>query len=133
MATKERRAKKRANGEGGGYQRANGTWEWRVHLEDGRRISANRKTQAKAKRKCLDKARQAELGIDLKRTRQTIGEYLDWWLADVVKSTKAGKTHATYSDTVRLHIAPELGRVELGRLTPQGVQAILRKKEREGL
>jgi integrase len=133
MATEKRRAKKRSNGEGSGRARANGTWEWRVHLEDGRRISAYGKTQGEAKRKCLDKVRQAKLGVDLKRTRQTVGEYLDWWLADVVKPTKAGTTHNLYEITARLHITSELGRVELGRLTPQGIQALLRKKEREGL
>jgi integrase len=133
LAVKERRANKRSNGEGSGRACANGTWEWRVHLEDGRRISAYGKTQGEAKRKCLDKARQAELGVDLKRTRQTVGKYLNWWLTDVVQPSKAGTTHSLYEITARLHIIPELGRVELGRLTPQGVQTLLRKKEREGL
>lgn len=128
-----RRAKKRSNGEGSGRARENGTWEWRLHLDDGRRISSYGKTQAEAKRKCLEKARQAALGIDLKRTRQTVGEYLDWWLADVVKPAKAGTTYNLYEVTARRHIKPEIGRVELGRLTPQVVQALIRKKEREGL
>jgi integrase len=34
---------------------------------------------------------------------------------------------------VRLHLTPELGRIELGKLTPQTVTSLLRKKERDGL
>ena len=45
----------------------------------------------------------------------------------------APKTIKAYGDTVCLHIAPELGRIELGKLTPHAVTTMLRKKEREGL
>jgi hypothetical protein len=75
----------------------------------------------------------AQLTLQEKRTRQTVGNFLSWWLAGVVKPTKAGTTHELYEITARLQITPGLGRVELGRLTPQGVQALLRKKGREGL
>jgi hypothetical protein len=34
---------------------------------------------------------------------------------------------------VRLHLTPELGRIELGKLTLQAVTSLLRKKERDGL
>jgi integrase len=86
-----------------------------------------------AKARCLAKVRQAERGIDVKATRQTVGHYLDWWLNDVVSPKLAPKTIKAYSDVVRLHLAPELGSIELGKLTPQVVTSLLRKKERDGL
>jgi integrase len=130
--TKSRRPKG-ANGNGGARQRANGSWEWRESLTDGRRFSGYGKTQMEAKACCLAKVKQAERGIDVKATRQTVGHYLDSWLKDVVSPKLAPKTIKAYTDVVRLHLAPELGRIELGKLTPQAVTSLLRKKERAGL
>jgi len=130
--TKSRRPKS-ANGNGGARQRANGSWEWRESLAGGRRFSAYGKTQMEAKTRCLAKVRQAERGIDINASRQTVGRYLDWWLKDVVTPKLAPKTVKAYTDVVRLHLAPELGRIELGKLTPQVVTSLLRKKERDGL
>jgi integrase len=129
----KRRRPKNANGNGGARLRANGSWEWRESLADGRRFSGYGKTQMEAKARCLAKVRQAERGIDVKATRQTVGHYLDWWLNDVVSPKLAPKTIKAYSDVVRLHLAPELGSIELGKLTPQVVTSLLRKKERDGL
>jgi integrase len=130
MARRERRAKG-ANGNGGASKRADGSWQWRVTLDDGRRIYGYGKTQVEAKRKCVDKAKQAAAGIDVKAARQSLGEFLDSWLVDVVKPQLAPKTYVSYRDTVRKHITPALGKIELGKLTPQHVQALLREKERE--
>jgi integrase len=127
------RRPKSANGNGGARLRTNGSWEWRESLSDGRRFSAYGKTQAEAKKRCLAKVRQAERGIDVKAIRQTVGHYLDWWLKDVVTPKLAPKTVKAYTDVVRLHLTPELGRIELGKLTPQTVTSLLRKKERDGL
>jgi integrase len=129
----KRRRPKNANGNGGARLRANGSWEWRESLADGRRFSGYGKTQMEAKARCLAKVRQAERGIDVKATRQTVGHYLDWWLNDVVSPKLAPKTIKAYTDVVRLHLAPELGSIELGKLTPQVVTSLLRKKERDGL
>ena len=87
---------------------------------------------AEAKDEVRGQGRAAEKGIDPKATKQTLGRYLDWWLADIVTPKLAPKTVKAYRDTVRLHLAPELG-IELGKLTPQAVTSLLRKKERAGL
>jgi site-specific recombinase XerC len=60
-------------------------------------------------------------------------QYLAWWLVGIVEPKLAPKTVKAYTDVVRLHLAPELGRIELGKLTPQAVTSLLRKKERDGL
>jgi integrase len=132
MATKERRSKG-ANGNGGGRLRTNGSWEWRESLADGRRFSGYGKTQAAAKASCIAKVKQAERGIDPKAAKQTLGRYLDWWLADIVTPKLAAKTVKAYRDVVRLHLVPELGHHELGKLTAQHVTTMLRDKERAGL
>lgn len=128
-----KRRPKSANGDGGGRIRPDGSWEWRVTLDDGRRLSAYGKTRAEAKDKCLAKVKQAADGVDLKASRQTLGQFLERWLADVVQPQLAPKTYVSYRDTVRKHIVPTLGAVRVEKLTPQQIQALLRAKEQEGL
>jgi integrase len=130
--TKSRRPKS-ANGDGGARQRANGSWEWRVTLEDGRRLSAYGKTRTEAKEKCLAKVKAAALGVDLKESRQTLSHFLERWLGDVVQPHLAPKTYVSYRDTVRKHIVPTLGNVRVEKLTPQQVQSLLHAKEQDGL
>jgi integrase len=127
------RRPKSANGDGGARQRANGSWEWRVTFEDGRRLSAYGATRAAAKEKCLAKVKAAAFGVDLKESRQTLSHFLERWLADVVQPQLAPKTYVSYRDTVRKHIVPTLGKVRVENLTPQQVQTLLRAKEHEGL
>jgi integrase len=132
MATRERRAKG-ANGNGGASKRADGSWQWRVTLDDGRRVYGYGKTQEDAKRKCLEKAALADQGVDYRAARQKVAEYFQWWLDDVAAPRCSAKTRRTYADLIRLHIAPELGRLEIGKLSAPQVQSLLRKKERDGL
>lgn len=131
-AEKKRRAKS-ANGNGGATRRKDGSWEWRITLEDGRRVSGYGIDQAAAKQRCLEKAAKAQSGIDLKASKQTLGAFLGTWLEDVVRPTLAPKTYESYRDTVRKHILPTLGGKQLDKVSPQMVQALLREKEREGL
>jgi integrase len=132
MATKQRRSKS-ANGNGGASKRADGTWQWRVSLPDGRRVYGYGKDQGEARRRCLGKVALADQGVDYTKSRQKVSDYFDWWLADVAAPRCSPKTHRTYSDLIRLHIAPELGRLDVGKLSAPQVQSLLLKKERDGL
>ena len=101
---------------------------------DGRRFIGYGKTIAEAKEKCQAKAGLAEKGIDPKAAKQTVGHYLDWWLADIVVPKLAPKTIKAYR---RYRAAPprprRSGQIELGKLTAQHVTTMLRNKERAGL
>jgi integrase len=78
------------------------------------------------------RAREAAAGRTGHR-RQTVEKYLDWWLRDIIAGKRAAKTEKTYRDTVRLHLVPELGPIELGKLAAQHVDALLAKREKAGL
>jgi hypothetical protein len=106
MKESPKRRPKNANGHGGANRRPNGTWSWRMTTADGRRLIAYGKTIGEAKAKCAAKAGLANKGIDPKAAKQTVGRYLDWWLADIVTPNLAPKTVKAYRDTVRLHLAP---------------------------
>src|SRR4051794_32134250 len=61
------------------------------------------------------------------------GAVLDRWLVDVVQATTRPKTQRNYTQYVRNHLAPELGRIPLARLGPDDVQAMLNRKLAAGL
>lgn len=131
--------RKRANGEGTIYRRADGRYEGAavvpVHGGGRRRIriyAASRK-EARAKLdRMLDEARQ---GIPQSRHKQTLGDYLDYWLAHVVKPELRPTTYNGYEVMVRRHIKPVLGAKYLADLSPADVRrllATLRSKETTG-
>ncbi|MDQ3514227.1 MAG: site-specific integrase, partial [Chloroflexota bacterium] len=72
-------------------------------------------------------------GSTLGTSRQTVGAFLDRWIADVVTPARAPKTTATYRDVVRLHLKPTVGHHALDKLTPQHVAALLKAKTDDGL
>lgn len=116
----------RANGEGGGSLRPNGTWQWRVSLDDSRRLCGDGKSQPVATHACLAKVALAEQGVDSKAARQTLRAFRGWWVEDVVRPKAAPKTHRTYADLIRLHVLPTIGAVDLQKLTPQHVTTLTR-------
>jgi integrase len=63
----------------------------------------------------------------------TLGEHLDRWLADSVKSTVRTSTYERHEEIVRLHIKPGLGRVGLKKLTPAHVRGLYTEKLGSGL
>lgn len=68
-------------------------------------------------------------GQNIKPERITLGEFLDRWIAEDVKPVRAPKTYRTYSDFVRLHIKPALGKMLLSKLRAPHVQAFLNSKQ----
>jgi Phage integrase, N-terminal SAM-like domain len=60
--------------------------------------------------------RQVDQGVTPERT-QSVGEFLEWWLATVLPDTVKPSTVDAYADIVRLYIAPHVGRVTLAKLT----------------
>ncbi len=125
--------KRRGHGEGSIKQRADGLWEARVSLPGGKRKSLYGKTRREAQDKLRAALRDADAGLDLGTSQQTLGQFLKGWLEDVVKPAKAPKTVATYADIVRLHLIPGIGHHQLSRLTPQHVAALLKAKQDAGL
>jgi len=77
--------------------------------------------------------RDLQLGIPIVSDRQTVAKFLDHWLEQVVRSRVRPKTFRSYSDLVKNHIAPAIGEVALGKLSPQQVREFLTAKLATGL
>lgn len=125
--------KRRGHGEGSIKQRADGLWEARISLPDGKRRSFYGKTRKEAQDKLRAALRDLDAGLDLSAGRQTLAQYMTRWLADVAQPKVRASTYKSYESYVRLHIIPELGRYQLSQLTPQHVQTFLNGRTAVGL
>jgi integrase len=125
-------ARRRGKGEGSIYRRASdGRWVAALIMEDGRRVvrRASSRKDAAAKLELLLKARAD--GQAPAADRSTAA-FLTDWLA-VVRNTVALGTFERYEQYVRVHAIPTLGRIRLGRLTPQHFQRLYQEKLAAGL
>ncbi len=130
-------AGKRGQNEGTCYQRRDGRWEAAMTIAtvDGKpkRKSFYGRTKTDAMRQMRAAQREHEAGLPVPGWRQTVGQFLDRWLADVVQPSVRPKTHHSYAQLVRLHVKPALGHHQLAKLEPQQVQAMLNDKISLGL
>jgi integrase len=130
---------RRGNNEGSIYQReSDGKWVGSVSVDYGlsgkrRRKTVYGKTRKEVSAKLKILLRDQQRGLPIIIERSTVGEFLDKWLENSVKPTVRPRTYASYSDMVRLHIAPALGRYQLTKLEPQQVQVFLGAKLDTGL
>jgi len=65
-------------------------------------------------------------GAYLEPTKITIGDFLDQWLRDSVRSSVASTTYATYEMVVRRYLVPSLGAIRLPRQQPADIQPMIR-------
>src|SRR4051812_25828474 len=127
---------RRGRNEGSIYQRADGRWVGMVSWTDsGRR--RRRAVYGDTKRDATDKLRAVQRSIEDGQTvtsdRRLVAGFLAEWLEKSVEPTVRPRTADSYRDQVRLHIAPEIGRIQLSRLTPADVQGLLNRKLAGGL
>src|SRR5262249_32588970 len=133
MTTQKRRRGRAGNGEGSIRHRADGRYEARISLPDGSRRSIFGKTHKEVVEKKIAALNDVRSGLPLPDKRQTLGGFLDRWLDDSVRPKVAPRTYTSYCYLVRVHLAPELGRVPLEKLTPQRIQTFLNEKHASGL
>ena len=92
---------------------------------------------AKTRKEVTDKLRElrnvAEQGTLTGTKQQTVAQFLDGWLEDVVKVNNAYKTHRSYREQGVKHIAPALGRHRLDKLTAQHIQTFLNTQRESSL
>ncbi|MGH2614153.1 MAG: tyrosine-type recombinase/integrase [Thermomicrobiales bacterium] len=129
---------RRGHGEGSIYYRqSDRRWVASVDLGyiNGKRTRKVRygKTRKEAAEKLKEALHDQARGLALATREQTVGQFLDTWLTEVVKPSVRSKTFRGYESVVRMHLAPSLGRHRLTKLTPQHVQQMLNAKRASGL
>jgi integrase len=127
---------RRGQGEGAIYEQGG---RWRAVIEVGwERGKRNRKyLSGKTKRDVLQKLAHAQQtraqGLPVPAERQTVGRYLERWLADVAERTVRASTFVRYRELLVIHAIPVIGNRPLAKLSPQDLQALYAEKQRAGL
>lgn len=125
---------------GGGscYQRGNGRWVGQLDQgwsDDGKRsrrlVYGPTQAAVLAKLKALSRSRDD--GVILASRMPTVGAYLVRWVEETARVKVRPSTFVSYSDIVRAHLIPSLGKIRLDRLTPEQVQRMLNAKLATGL
>lgn len=123
-------SRKRANGEGTVYQRADGRWEGAGYVltADGttKRVRVYGATRKEAADKLAERLADSRHGRPVPADATvTLGEYLTWWLTTVVVHRLRPTTYATYDGYVRQFLIPALGHRPLAALTVAEVRTFL--------
>lgn len=117
---------KRANGESYEYVR----WVGSVTLPNGKRKRVVATTQREATTK-LNKIKTDQAnGATVTTDRQTVGDYLTWWLANSLRCKPT--TLVTYEVLIRLYLVPGVGRVQITKLQPEHVETMMADMVRKG-
>lgn len=123
------RSKRRANGEGSIWQRADGRWTGAVYVLTStgaeKRKYVYGRTREEVHRKSQELLRARQSATPVPDERLTVADYLTGWLAEVVKIQRRPKTYQGYESVVRLHLVPGLGKKRLARLTAREVRAFV--------
>ncbi len=130
-------AKRRGNGEGGIFRRADGLWCASLtvgYAETGkrRRRVVYGKTKAEVQKKFLEIQSAAANGTLIDPNRMRLGDYLKHWLEDVARPAVRPTTHVRYESLIRVHILPHIGGILLSVLHPSHIQSFYSKLEKLG-
>ena len=136
MAGKKAKNASRRTGQGSVYERKDGRWGWGIthaYNENGNpvRYQGIKGSQAAALAELNKVLTRLNLGVPAEDEKQTLGEFLDFWLQESVKGKLAPKTCRFYEQMVRLYIKPDLGHLSLGKLSPQHIQSFLNQRAKK--
>jgi integrase len=113
-----------------------GTWYYQAELPpgpDGRRRRSRQggfATRREAEAALVDLLDRVQKRTHIAPARQTVGEYLEEWLAG--KANLRPSTRRTYAEHVRLYLAPGLGHLKLVDLTTADIEHLYAAIRRVG-
>lgn len=126
----------RSNGDGTIYKRKDGRYEGAAYVVTNtgtrKRVRVYGASRDEARLKLTAQLAQADKGIPTSERAWTVGQYLDYWMTEVVPTTRRPATVLSYESAVRVHIKPRLGSKSLTKLTVQELQRLLNKQREDG-
>jgi integrase len=133
MEQKKERKRKRGQGEGSIYQMQDGRWRAAVTFGKDEQGRPKRKvftaaTRHEVKDLLTQGLQDLRLGMLVSPHKQTVEQFLNWWLTGVVKTSSRPKTLKFYDFVSRIHLIPNLGNLRLQAMTSQQVQAFLNSR-----
>ncbi|MFT3663050.1 MAG: site-specific integrase [Gordonia sp. (in: high G+C Gram-positive bacteria)] len=120
---------RRTNGEGTIYKRKDGRYSGSTYLTTAtgrrRRVYVYGKTRQEAHDALVKLLNHASAGLPVADRAWSVGEYLDYWMANVASVGETAlrpKTLEGYESTIRLHLRPYIGAIPLSRLSVSTLQ-----------
>lgn len=106
----------RGHGEGSIYLRKDGRWCASITLENRKRKYLYGKTRREVQEQLKIALREQQQGTLITTPQQTIEQFLNQWLASH-KAIVRIRTYERYEQFVRIHLIPEIGYIQLQKLT----------------
>ena len=130
-------ARRRGHGEGSIRKRADGRWEALLSVGyDGRgrrnRQSFLGRTRGEVQRKLDDARQRVAAGEAVADDRRSVAEFLEQWLEHAQQRVRP-RTFERYEAIVRQHLIPELGQLQLSKLSPAHVERMIATQLNSGL
>ena len=116
--------KKAPNGEGSVYYE-NNTERYVFAYTDpnGQRKRRRFKTRKEAEKAKRETFTSMDRGEYVEASAMTVGQWLDIWLKEYVKSTDRISTYLAYEGIIKNHLTPTIGKYELQKLRAEHIQA----------
>lgn len=120
---------RRVTGEGSIYRRKDGRYEVAIYSPTTsgkrKRIREYATSRAEADEKLTALKSRIQHGIPAPDKNWRLGEYLDYWLEEVVRSNRRPATYAQCEMITRLYLKPHLGKLLLRELSASMVQRFM--------
>lgn len=121
-----------ATGSGSVYRRKDGRWEAAAYLTttagSRKRVRVYADTSTAARTRLADLLRRESQGLAVPERTWTVGDYLDYWLANVAPVSRQPKTVEMYEMVIRLHLKPYLGTRPLAQLSVSRLQLMVNQQ-----
>ncbi|GAC1656448.1 MAG: site-specific integrase [Ktedonobacteraceae bacterium] len=127
------RGRRRGHNEGSIYQRKDGRWAASISLEGRKRKTFYGKTRKEVQEQLKVALRDQQQGTLATGNRQTVGQFLEYWLEEVHKEAIRLSSYVKYRALLDRYVFPAFRNVQLQKLTQQQVQALYSRKSKEGL
>lgn len=130
---------RRGHGEGSISKREDGRWTARVDLGyvDGKCKRKRKQIYGKTRKDVAEQLKgllhDQQQGLPIAVQRQTVAQFMDRWLTETIEPSRRPNTTVAYRNVVRLHIKPQLGHIQLAKLTPQDVERLMNRVREKGL
>ena len=114
---------RRGNNEGSIYRQQNGLWRAAVSIGVGKRKYLSGQTRQEVAKKLTDVLKAKQDSTPIPSGRLTFARYAIDWLSSV-RLARRPKTYESYESSLRIHIVPQLGHIQLNKLTPSDLERL---------
>jgi len=121
---------RRGNGEGSIGQLKDGRWLARASL-DGHRKSFTGKTRAEVAKRLSIAIKAHQDGLPTPSDRQTVEQFLEKWIAAIAPTIRE-KTANNYTNLLRNHAIPVIGKIQMTKLQPADLIRLYDKRRKAG-